>query len=81
MVESTYRHNLQVVALEGFKQIGNSSLEPSIDEDAITEVVQQYGSQSSQITCQWEQLVCYILHWQADIFSSFFLSLFFLVMC
>lgn len=48
----TYRFNLQVFALEGFEQIGNSSFQSSIDEDSITEVVQKNGPQSIYITCR-----------------------------
>lgn len=68
----TYKHNLQVVALEGFEQIGDSSLQSSIDEDTITEMVQQNGSQSVQITCQWQHKanVIYILCRRGSIFFS-----------
>lgn len=48
----TYRHDLQVVALERLQQIGHASFQSSIDEDAITEVVQQNGPQSIQIAYQ-----------------------------
>lgn len=52
LVVVTYGQNLQVAALESLEEVGDSTFQSTIDEDAIAEVVKQYEPQSVQITCQ-----------------------------
>lgn len=53
---NTYRKNTEVFALQGFEHICNSSLQSSIDEDPITEVIQQNDPQGVHVTChRWHK--------------------------
>lgn len=53
---NTYRKNAEVVALQGLEHIGNSSLQSSIDEDPIAEVIQQNDPQGVHVACHpWHE--------------------------
>ncbi len=49
----TYIQHLQIAALESFQEVSDSSLQASTDEDAVTEVIEQDGSEGVNVT--WSQ--------------------------
>lgn len=49
----TYIQHLQIAALESFEEVSDSSLQASTDEDAVTEVIEQNGSEGVNVT--WSQ--------------------------
>lgn len=48
--ESTHKKHLQVVALDCLEQVGHSTFQSTMDEDAIAEMVQQDCPQNLQVT-------------------------------
>lgn len=52
-VLDTYIQHLQIAALESFEEVSDSSLQASTDEDTVTEVIEQNGSEGVNVT--WSQ--------------------------